>query len=64
MALYPEVQRRAQEELDNLFPDRLPTIGDRESTPYLNATLKETLRWHPSLPLGEPIFHKIIDSLT
>ncbi|KAJ7133367.1 cytochrome P450 [Mycena epipterygia] len=54
MALYPEVQRRAHEELDKLIPDRLPTIGDRESTPYLNAVLKETLRWHPSLPLGLP----------
>ncbi|KAJ7083067.1 cytochrome P450 [Mycena belliarum] len=54
MALYPDAQRRAQEELDTLLSDRLPTIGDRDSTPYLNAVLKETMRWHPSLPLGLP----------
>lgn len=58
MALNPDVQRRAHEELDKLLPDQLPTIGDRQSTPYLNAVLKETLRWHPSLPLGEPYYSK------
>ncbi|KAJ7810310.1 cytochrome P450 [Mycena olivaceomarginata] len=54
MVLYPQVQRIAQQELDTLLGDRLPTILDRESTPYLNALIKETLRWHPSLPLGIP----------
>ncbi|KAJ7644817.1 cytochrome P450 [Roridomyces roridus] len=55
MALHPSIQLRAQEEMDAIIgPERLPTIADRASTPYLNAVLKETLRWHPSLPLGLP----------
>ncbi|KAF7360055.1 Cytochrome P450 [Mycena venus] len=54
MTLYPEVQRRAQDELYKFLPDRLPTIADRESTLYLNTPVKETLRWHPSVPLSLP----------
>jgi cytochrome P450 len=55
MTLYPQVQRAAQKELDAVVGDKLPTILDRESTPYLNALIKETLRWHPSLPFGNTL---------
>ncbi|KLO06300.1 cytochrome P450 [Schizopora paradoxa] len=55
MALYPEVQRRAQEEIDRVVgTDRLPTYQDRKNLPYVDALIKETLRWHPVLPLGLP----------
>ena len=48
MVMYPEAQRKAQEELDRVIGvNRLPTFGDRESLPYLSALLKEVLRWHP-----------------
>jgi hypothetical protein len=53
MALYPSVQTAAKQELDRVIGDRLPTISDREHTPYLNALIKEVLRWYPSLPLSE-----------
>ena len=53
MALYPEVQKKAQEELDNVIGnDRLPEFSDRDSLPYINAVVKELLRWNPVLPLG------------
>ncbi|KAI0086795.1 cytochrome P450 [Irpex rosettiformis] len=52
MAFYPDVQQKAHEELDRVVGDRLPTIADQESTPYLNALIKEVLRWHPSLPMS------------
>ena len=45
--MHPQVQLKAQEELDRVVGgDRLPTHDDRPSLPYLNAVLKEVLRWH------------------
>ncbi|KAI1100667.1 putative cytochrome P450 oxidoreductase OrdA-like protein [Jackrogersella minutella] len=55
MTIYPEVQRKAQEEIDRVVgQDRLPTIKDREHLPYIEATMKEVLRWHPVAPMGLP----------
>lgn len=59
MTLYPEVQRKAQLELDAVLGSvRLPTHADREHLPYLNALVLETLRWHPVGPLGVP--HRLL----
>ncbi|RPD74228.1 cytochrome P450 [Lentinus tigrinus ALCF2SS1-7] len=53
MAMHPEVQRKAQAELDAVVGlDRLPEYGDRESLPYVNAVCKEALRWQNVVPLG------------
>ena len=53
MVLHPEVQERARHELDKVIgPDRLPTFDDFGSVPYIDALIKETLRWHPIVPLG------------
>ncbi|OCH91989.1 cytochrome P450 [Obba rivulosa] len=53
MALYPDKQRIAQAEVDRIVgTDRLPTIEDRSCLPYVNALIKETMRWHPIMPLG------------
>jgi len=53
MVLYPDVQRRAQAEIDSVIGgDRLPTFEDRASLPYIESILRETLRWHPIVPLG------------
>ncbi|KLO04414.1 cytochrome P450, partial [Schizopora paradoxa] len=55
MILYPDVQRKAQEELDRVVGmERLPTFSDRKSLTYIGAIIKETLRWHPVVPLGVP----------
>lgn len=55
MTLYPEVQKRAQEELDAVIgTDRLPTLDDRERLPYMRALVSEVLRWNPIGPLGVP----------
>ena len=55
MTIHPEAQKKAQAELDAVVgPDRLPTFEDRESLPYLNALLREVLRWHPVTPMGVP----------
>lgn len=49
----PNVQKKAQEELDRVIgTDRLPLLSDRGSLPYVEALVKEVLRWHPILPLS------------
>ncbi|KAI1321957.1 cytochrome P450 [Xylariaceae sp. FL0255] len=60
MAMYPEVQVRAQEELDRVVgTERLPVMSDRKDLPYLEAIMKETIRWHPVAPMG--LAHKNIE---
>ncbi|PAV19089.1 cytochrome P450 [Pyrrhoderma noxium] len=55
MALYPDVQAKGQNEIDLLLKGkRLPKSSDRDSLPYVNAIVKEVLRWNPSIPLGLP----------
>ena len=49
MMLFPEVQKRCHDELDRIVgSDRLPTIEDFESLPYIRQTAKEALRCRPS----------------
>jgi Cytochrome P450 len=56
MALYPEVQKKAQAEIDAVVgPNRLPDFHDRPTLPYINAVVKESSRWNLVLPLGRPI---------
>jgi Cytochrome P450 len=55
LALFPEVQKKAQAEIDAVIgPNRLPEFEDRPSLPYINAVIKESMRWHLVVPLGEP----------
>ncbi|KAH7919873.1 cytochrome P450 [Leucogyrophana mollusca] len=55
MVLYPEVQDRAQAEIDAFVgSDQLPDFGHRSSLPYTEALLLEILRWRPISPLVMP----------
>ncbi|KAI0666827.1 cytochrome P450 [Trametes maxima] len=55
MASHPEAQSKAQKELDSVVGrGRLPGFHDRDSLPYLNALVKEVLRWHVISPIGVP----------
>jgi cytochrome P450 len=55
MIAYPAVQKRAQAELDAVVGrSRIPTFSDASSLPYIQALVKETLRWRPPAPLGIP----------
>ncbi|KAK7443507.1 hypothetical protein VKT23_015679 [Stygiomarasmius scandens] len=55
MILYPETQKKAQEELDRVVGrGRLPTFRDYESLPYIRAIVKEILRWRGVGPLAVP----------
>jgi cytochrome P450 len=54
--LYPDVQMRAQEELDAVIGrERLPTFEDRPRLPFVDAVCMEVLRWRPVVPLGASI---------
>ena len=55
MTLYPEIQERAQAQIDSVLGkgwQRLPTFDDRQKLPYVNAMVLELLRWNPAVPLG------------
>ena len=47
MVLYPEVQKKAQAEIDAVVgTTRLPDFHDSPSLPYINAVVKESSRWN------------------
>jgi cytochrome P450 len=53
MLLHPEIQQRAREEIDRVVgSDRLPTLDDRDSMPYVEGVVKEAFRWHPVIPMN------------
>ncbi|KAJ3568360.1 hypothetical protein NP233_g5767 [Leucocoprinus birnbaumii] len=54
MVIRPDVQRKAQEEVDSVVGDRLPEFADMPQLLYLSAVIKEALRWNPATPLGVP----------
>lgn len=59
MSLYPDVQRKAQEELDRVIgPDRLPDFDDYDNLVYIRAISLECMRWMPITPMGVP--HSVI----
>ncbi|KAK7678470.1 hypothetical protein QCA50_018530 [Cerrena zonata] len=59
MTLYPDVQRKAQEELDRVVgPNRLPDFDDYDNLLYMRAIVLEAMRWMVVLPLCLP--HRVI----
>ncbi|KAF5228903.1 hypothetical protein FAUST_10751 [Fusarium austroamericanum] len=55
MVIYPDVQKRAQEEIDRVVGhSRLPSFADKANLPYINSIAQEALRWHTLAPMGFP----------
>lgn len=53
MVKNPHVWKRAQVEIDAMIgTGRLPEFDDRQNLPYIDAIVRETLRWRPVVPLG------------
>ncbi|KAF9484255.1 cytochrome P450 [Pholiota conissans] len=53
MAISPEVQKKAKEELERVIGgDRLATYDDEDFLPYIQAVIREVFRWRPVVPLG------------
>ncbi|KIW96654.1 uncharacterized protein Z519_02045 [Cladophialophora bantiana CBS 173.52] len=55
MMVFPDVQKRAQQELDKVVGSgRLPTMDDGADLLYVHACAKESLRWMPTTVYGAP----------
>lgn len=53
MVLNPEVQRKAQAEIDTVVgTGRLPNFADRPNLPGVERVLMETFRYMPVVPLS------------
>lgn len=51
--LHPECVKKAQAELDAVVGrSRMPTFDDESSLPYVQAMIKESLRWRVVAPIG------------
>ena len=54
MVLYPDVQKRGKEAVDQVLDGkRLLTFDD--NIPYVDALVKETLRWNSIVPLSKEV---------
>ena len=55
MIAQPDIQKRAQDELDTVVGrSRAPTSADAPNLPYIQAMVKESLRWRPPIPFDIP----------
>ncbi|KAF9026240.1 cytochrome P450 [Hymenopellis radicata] len=55
MVQNPSILEKAQADIDSIVGhDRLPDFDDRKALPYLEAILKEVLRWRLVTPLAVP----------
>ncbi|KAJ7205173.1 cytochrome P450 [Mycena pura] len=53
--LYPQWIPHAQREIDAVVgQDRLPSLMDRPHLPYVEALVRETIRWRPAVRFGLP----------
>lgn len=53
MTLNPDIQVKARKQLDQVVgTGRLPSFSDQPLLPYIDAIMKETIRWRPVVPLG------------
>ena len=54
IVLHPNVQAKAQEEIDRVIGnERIPDFDDRPQLPYTEAVYLETFRWRPVVPACE-----------
>ncbi|XP_055769832.1 cytochrome P450 2U1-like [Salvelinus fontinalis] len=55
MVLYPDIQERVQAEIDAVVgPDRVPSLTDKGSLPFTEATIMEVQRMTVVVPLAIP----------
>jgi cytochrome P450 len=53
MLIHPDIQRKAQEEIDRVCNGHLPSLQDvQEDLPYIMAVVLEVMRWSAPAPSG------------
>ena len=53
---YPDVQERACAEINQVVKNEMiPSMADRTSLPYIDAIIREVLRWYPPALLGPSV---------
>ncbi|GBM69202.1 Cytochrome P450 2U1 [Araneus ventricosus] len=53
MAAYQDVQKKVQQEIDNVIgTERMPSWDDHNKMPYTEATLMELMRWRTIVPIN------------
>jgi len=52
LSTHPQIQKRAQQELQHHLGDDLPSLDDLDRLPYIRAMVKEILRWRVVAPNG------------
>ncbi|CAK5274181.1 unnamed protein product, partial [Mycena citricolor] len=62
LCVFPSMQSRARQEIDDVIGLRLPALEDLAQLPYLDALIKETLRFKPQFPMGVP--HRISEDVS
>ena len=63
MALYPDVQKAARAEIDGVAGvGGMVALQDRATMPYVNALIKEIMRWGPVAPICM-VFHLMFGTL-
>ena len=57
MVSYPDVQKKAQDELDTVVGrSRMPNFQDIDNLLYIQCIVKEILRWMPVAPIRKVPF--------
>jgi len=54
MTNHPECQKKVQAEIDSVCKGRAVQMDDQAKLPYMNACIKECMRWMPAVPLMVP----------
>jgi cytochrome P450 len=63
LALYPDVQKRCQEEIDSkIGRERSPTMKDKQNTPYISAVFDEVQRYSTLVPMA--LLHRSFENDT
>lgn len=61
MVTHPSVQEKARAEVDRVIGiDCLPTYEHREQLPYIDALIKECMRWGVILPMGMSLMYHTV----